>query len=104
MKNTCICCGKFIPHGNKVCDICVALALNVPEHTYSKFNCPKCGEPLIVLQDILVNKCPASIDQFGYECRHLIRHCDICGSDWENEWCTENGDVGESELRRKFWG
>jgi hypothetical protein len=36
--------------------------------------------------------------------RILIRHCSNCHCDWENEWQTEFGDVGESPLKRKFWG
>ena len=73
-------------------------------HEYMKFDCPECGSPLEVWADYLVEECPAEFDSFGYEKRDLIRHCDKCGNDWENEWWTENGDVGESQLERKFWG
>ena len=40
----------------------------------------------------------------GAEVKENTKFCDKCGNDWENEWWTENGDVGESQLRRKFWG
>lgn len=73
-------------------------------HKYMKFDCPECGEPLEVFADYLIEERPAEFDSFKYERRDLIRHCSKCHLDWENEWWTENGDVGESELRRKFWG
>ena len=73
-------------------------------HEYMEFNCPECGAKLEVWQDFLVDECPAQFDSFGYERRELIRHCNKCHCDWENEWWTENGDVGESQLKRKFWG
>lgn len=71
---------------------------------YIKFDCPECGTPLEVFADYLVAKSAARFDYFGYEQRELIRHCNNCHCDWVNEWHTEFGDVGESELRRKFWG
>lgn len=71
---------------------------------YMEFNCPECGAPLEVLADYLIAKSAARFDCFGYERRELIRHCENCHRDWENEWWTEFGDVGESQLRRKFWG
>lgn len=71
---------------------------------YMKFDCPECGAPLEVWGDAVIAIHRASFDRFHYERRYLIRHCENCHCDWENEWCTENGDVGESELRRKFWG
>lgn len=73
-------------------------------NTYIEFNCPECGTPLEVWADYLIEKIPAKFDSFGYERRDLIRHCEKCHRDWQNEWWTENGDVGESQLRRKFWG
>ena len=73
-------------------------------HEYMKFNCPECGAPLEVMADYLVEERPAEFDDFKYEKRDLIRHCNKCHSDWQNEWCTEFGDVGESQLKRKFWG
>ena len=73
-------------------------------NNYIQFNCPQCGAPLEVWTDYLVAKSSAGFDCFGYERRELIRHCENCGSDWENEWWTEFGDVGEPQLRRKFWG
>lgn len=73
-------------------------------HEYMKFDCPECGAPLEVYADYLVEEIPAEFESFGYERRDLIRHCSKCHCDWVNEWWTENGDVGESQLRRKFWG
>lgn len=75
-----------------------------PAHDYMKFDCPECGAPLEVWADYLIEEHPTEFDSFGYERRELIRHCEKCHLDWENEWWTENGDVGESQLRRKFWG
>lgn len=71
---------------------------------YIKFDCPECGAPLEVWADYLVAKSAARYDSFGYEKRELIRHCNNCHCDWVNEWETQFGDVGESQLRRKFWG
>lgn len=71
---------------------------------YMKFNCPECGAQLEVWADYLVAKSSERYGGFGYEKRELIRHCGNCHCDWENEWETEFGDVGESQLRRKFWG
>jgi predicted RNA-binding Zn-ribbon protein involved in translation (DUF1610 family) len=71
---------------------------------YMQFNCPECGNQLDIWHDSLEEEIPAKFDSFSYEKRHLIRHCENCGCDWENEWWTEFGDVGESQLRRKFWG
>ena len=68
---------------------------------YMKFNCPECGELLEVYYEGPIEERrqePWDII-FGY--RVLIRHCDNCGCDWENEWF---GDELESELKRKFWG
>lgn len=73
-------------------------------HEYMKFDCPECGSPLDIWADYLIEEQPAQFDNFGYERRDLIRHCSKCHCDWANEWWTENGDVGESQLRRKFWG
>ena len=73
-------------------------------HEYMEFSCPECGAPLEVFTDYLIEERPAQFDGFKYEKRDLIRHCCKCHSDWVNEWWTENGDVGESQLRRKFWG
>lgn len=75
-----------------------------PTDKYMKFDCPECGAPLEVWGDYPIEERPAEFDSFKYERRDLIRHCENCGNDWENEWWTENGDVGESELKRKFWG
>lgn len=72
-------------------------------HEYMKFDCPECGAPLEVWADYLIEERPAEFDSFKYERRDLIRHCSKCHLDWQNEWWTENGDVGESELIRKFW-
>lgn len=71
---------------------------------YAQFSCPECGAQLEVLADYLVAKSAARFDSFGYEKRELIRHCNNCHRDWVNEWWTEFGDVGESQLCRKFWG
>lgn len=71
---------------------------------YIKFNCPECGAQLEVMADYLIEERPADFDSFRYERRNLIRHCYKCHCDWENEWWTEFGDVGESPLERKFWG
>ena len=71
---------------------------------YIKFNCPECGAPLEVWADYLVVKSAERYGYFGHEKHELIRHCENCHSDWVNEWECEFGDVGESELRRKFWG
>ena len=76
----------------------------VIENNYMKFNCPECGAPLEVYVDYLMAKSAARYDSFGYEKRELIRHCSNCHCDWVNEWETEFGDVGESQLKRKFWG
>lgn len=73
-------------------------------HEYMKFDCPECGAPLKVYYEECTEFRPRFLDSFEYERCSLIRHCENCGCDWENEWWTENGDVGESELRRKFWG
>lgn len=59
---------------------------------YMSLSCPECGEPLEVYYDG-----PRNGDPEGT----LIRHCEKCLCDWENEW-QKNGS--ESELRRKFWG
>lgn len=75
-----------------------------PTDRYMKFDCPECGAPLEVLADYLIEERPAEFDSFKYERRNLIRHCYKCHCDWENEWWTEFGDVGESQLKRKFWG
>jgi RNA polymerase subunit RPABC4/transcription elongation factor Spt4 len=104
MYNTCVCCGRVIPEGSQVCPICVAESFDVPKRLYMEFNCPECGTPLKVLADYLIEERLAMFDSFGYERRDLIRHCNKCHCDWENEWWTEFGDVGESQLRRKFWG
>lgn len=72
-----------------------------PTHDYMKFNCPECGAALEVYADYLIEK---NNGEFDFESRNLIRHCKKCGLDWENEWWTENGDVGETDLERKFWG
>lgn len=71
---------------------------------YMIFQCPECGAELEVWADYLIEERPADFDSFRYERRELIRHCDKCHCDWENEWCTENGDVSESQLKRKYWG
>lgn len=71
---------------------------------YMQFNCPECGAPLEVWADYLIAKSSERAGCFGYEKRELIRHCKNCHSDWVNEWETQCGDVGESQLRRKFWG
>lgn len=71
---------------------------------YIQFNCPECGMPLEIWHNSIIDEKPANFDSFRYERHYLIRHCEYCGSDWENEWWTEFGDVGESQLRRKFWG
>ena len=73
-------------------------------HEYMQFNCPECGTHLEVWADYLVEERPAEFDSFKYEKRDIIRHCTNCHLDWENEWWTEYGDVGETALRRKFWG
>ena len=73
-------------------------------NNYIQFNCPECGAQLEVWADYLIEEIPAKFDSFKYERRELIRHCDNCHRDWVNEWHTEFGDVGESQLRRKFWG
>lgn len=70
---------------------------------YMEFNCPECGAPLEVWSEETLELHEEKGDCFPYECRALIRHCENCGCDWENEWQTEFGDVGESQLRRKFW-
>ena len=74
------------------------------EHEYIEFVCPECGAPLEVWTDYLLYERKGEFDAFDCEKRYLIRHCGKCGCDWENEWWTENGDVGESQLRRKYWG
>jgi len=71
---------------------------------YIQFDCPECGAPLEVWSEETVELRKAKWDSFPYECRILIRHCSNCHCDWENEWQTEFGDVGESPLKRKFWG
>ena len=75
-----------------------------PIHEYMKFDCPECGEPLEVWADYLIEERQSEFDSFKYERRELIRHCNKCHRDWKNEWCTEFGDVSESQLERKFWG
>ena len=69
-----------------------------------QFNCPECCAPLEVWADYLIAKSSARYGDFGYEKHELIRHCGNCHRDWVNEWETEFGDSGESQLRRKFWG
>jgi hypothetical protein len=100
MENTCVCCGEIVPEGTQVCPMCVASE----KCSYMEFDCPECGAPLEVWADYLVAKSDARFDCFGYERRERIRHCNKCHCDWMNEWETEFGDVGETQLRRKFWG
>jgi len=104
MENTCVCCGEIIPEGMQVCHACMSETPIVPQRPYMQFNCPECGAKLEVWCDALEDETPAKFDSFSYEKRYLIRHCRSCGCDWENEWWTEWGDVGESQLRRKFCG
>ena len=99
MVNTCVCCGDIIPEGRQVCQSCESV-----QTEYIKFNCPECGAPLEVMADYLIEERQAKFGDFKYERRDLIRHCNKCHRDWENEWWTEFGDVGETRLRRKFWG
>ena len=103
MENTCVCCGEIIPEGMQVCYACERLT-GQEKRTYMRFNCPECGAPLEVWADSLEKEIPAKFDCFKYEERYLIRHCNKCGRDWENEWSTQWGDVCETQLRRKFWG
>jgi hypothetical protein len=102
MINTCVCCGDIIPEGRQVCLACEKWESG--QSKYMKFDCPECGARLEVMSDSIIEQHPARFDLFRYERRQLIRHCRKCLHDWENEWWTENGDVGESQLRRKFWG
>jgi ribosomal protein S27E len=65
---------------------------------YIQFKCPECSNPLIIYSEFV-----------GYENYHsshkiLIRHCNSCGCDWENDYWEEFGDTTETKLRRKFWG
>lgn len=94
---------KFIEDVKKANDDCMKLECQ-PMHDYMIFQCPECGAELEVWADYLIEERPADFDSFRYERRELIRHCDKCHCDWENEWCTENGDVSESQLKRKYWG
>lgn len=71
---------------------------------YMEFNCPECGNALEVWSDEVLELLPEKYDKYRYERRILIRHCIKCHRDWENEWCTEYGDVGETQLKRKYWG
>jgi predicted RNA-binding Zn-ribbon protein involved in translation (DUF1610 family) len=103
MDNLCVCCGEIIPEGRQVCYSCEHLA-GKEKRSYMRFNCPECGAPLEVWADSIVKEIPAEFDGFKYEERYLIRHCNKCGRDWENEWETQWGDVCETQLRRKFWG
>ena len=86
------------------CDYMAELDDLKKTHDYMKFDCPECGAPLEVWGDYPIEEIPAKFDSFKYERRELIRHCTNCHLDWENEWWTENGDVGESQLKRKYWG
>lgn len=104
MENTCVCCGEIIPEGMLVCHACMSEIPRTPQRPYMQFNCPECGAQLEVWADYLIEERQAKFDNFKYERRELIRHCNKCYCDWENEWWTEWGDVGESQLRRKFWG
>lgn len=54
------------------------------------YACPECGSPLAIWYNMA--------DKDGH--RNLIRHCETCGRDYENEW-----EMGvETELRPKMWG
>ena len=55
-----------------------------------EYKCPECGELLSIWYNIE--------DKTGH--RNLIRHCDGCGRDYENEWKMGQ----ETELRPKMWG
>lgn len=71
---------------------------------YMNFTCPECGAPLEVWADYVIDNIAGYENGYKYERHYLIRHCSNCHCDWENEWETDFGDVGESQLRRKFWG
>lgn len=71
---------------------------------YIQWNCPDCGKPLKIYVDEIAESQKPEGDGYLYEKRFLIRHCEHCGADWENEWTTQWGDMGESALKRKFWG
>lgn len=73
-------------------------------NNYIELQCPECGSPLKVWSDETLELHKEKGEWHSYECRNLIRHCNKCHRDWENEWQTENGDVFESPLKRKFWG
>ena len=62
------------------------------EKEYEHLTCPECNAPLEVYYDG-----PRNGDPNGT----LIRHCEKCHCDWENEL---HKDCSESELTRKFWG
>ena len=65
---------------------------------YMQFNCPECGAPLEVYYEGPVEEGSFCSD----EGRSLIiRHCKKCLRDWENYWFET---MGESQLKRKFWG
>lgn len=72
---------------------------------YMEFDCPECGAPLEVWAEEVIDNMPKfqGCDN-THEARFLIRHCEQCGSDWENIWCTEDDETSETPLRRKFWG
>ena len=74
-------------------------------HKYMKFNCPECCAPLEVYYEGPIEEYPGKPWDFVWgDCRDLIRHCNNCGCDWENQWIAIDEDICESELRRKFWG
>ena len=72
--------------------------------SYIKFDCPECGAQLEVWSEETVEWRPGHWGVFEYIHRNLIRHCESCHCDWENEWWTINGTTTESQLQRKFWG
>lgn len=105
MENTCVCCGAIIPEGIQVCPNCVASVFHTPKSEYIEFNCPECDAPLEVYYEGPIEEYPGKPWDFVWGSRRdLIRHCNKCGRDWENEWITVDTHIVESELKRKFWG
>ena len=95
-------CGEC---SNMECGDCVVWIEHQRQHqNYSHWKCEECGNELEIWLDEVEESHPAEGDGFPYERRHLMWHCTECGCDYENYWETQFGDVGESQIKRKYWG
>ena len=105
MTKLCETCGRLLSqaHQGEVCRTCEGTKTH--NLKFMGFYCPECDTILKIYHTQLLDYVePTHSDEWPFVKIGLMYHCPHCGCDYTSEFTYDWGDIGQTELKRHYWG